>query len=61
MRGALLAIGATFLGCALFFTVPDAIAAALDRSLPYWFYESEKTLLTVGTTVANFVMTAFYR
>ena len=40
-RGVALALVATFLGCALFFTVPDAIAAQFDKVLPYWFYESE--------------------
>jgi hypothetical protein len=41
MRGALLATAATFLGCALFFTLPDLIASQLNRTMPYWFYESE--------------------
>ena len=41
MRGALLATAATFLGCALFFTLPDLVAAQLNKAMPYWFYESE--------------------
>ena len=41
MRGALLATAATFLGCALFFTLPDFVAAQLNKAMPYWFYESE--------------------
>lgn len=41
LRGALLAVAATFLGCALFFTLPDIVAAQLNKTMPYWFYESE--------------------
>ena len=41
MRGALLATAATFLGCALFFTLPDFVAAQMNKAMPYWFYESE--------------------
>ena len=41
MRGALLATAATFIGCALFFTLPDFVAAQLNKAMPYWFYESE--------------------
>lgn len=41
MRGALLATAATFLGCALFFTLPDFMAAQMNKAMPYWFYESE--------------------
>ena len=41
LRGALLAVAATFLGCALFFTLPDMAAAQLNKTMPYWFYESE--------------------
>lgn len=40
-RGVGLAVFATFVGCALAFTVPDAIAAQFSKTLPYWFYESE--------------------
>lgn len=41
LRGALLAVAATFLGCAVFFTLPDMVAAQLNKTMPYWFYESE--------------------
>jgi hypothetical protein len=41
LRGALLAIAATFLGCFLFYTLPDLVAAQFNRQMPYWFYESE--------------------
>lgn len=41
LRGALLAIVATFVGCFLIYTLPDLVAAQLNRPMPYWFYESE--------------------
>ena len=41
LRGAALAMLATFLGCFVLFTFPDWVAAQLNRSLPYWFYERE--------------------
>ena len=41
IRGICLALGATFLGCALTFTIPDAVANALNIAMPVWFYESE--------------------
>ena len=44
LRGIGLAVFATFAGCALSYTVPDAIAAQLGKTLPYWFYESEVLL-----------------
>ena len=34
-------MAATFLGCALFFTLPDMVAVQLNKTMPYWFYESE--------------------
>lgn len=43
LRGAALATLATFLGCFLIYTVPDFLAAQLNRQMPYWFYESEVT------------------
>ena len=45
IRGICLALGATFLGCALTFTIPDAIANALNVAMPVWFYESEVSLM----------------
>ena len=41
LRGLVLALFATFIGCAVFYTVPDFLASQLNKSLPYWFYESE--------------------
>ncbi|KAL0018780.1 hypothetical protein WJX77_009784 [Trebouxia sp. C0004] len=61
LRGCLLAFLATFAGCFLFFTLPDLIASQLNKQLPYWFYANEKVLLCVGTTLCNFLMTAFFR
>jgi hypothetical protein len=60
-RGLLLAVVATFAGCALLYSFPDALASALGRSMPYWFYESEKLLLAAGSAVANWVITAGFR
>jgi len=60
-RAMLLAFIATFAGCALFYTLPDAIAAALNKAMPFWFYESQKTLLALGSCSANWIMTSFYR
>ena len=45
LRGAALAMLATFLGCFVVFTFPDWVAAQLNRSLPYWFYEREVSRL----------------
>ena len=41
LRGCFLAFLATFLGCAAFYTAPDAIAAQLGRVIPLWFYEGQ--------------------
>jgi len=60
-RALFLAALATFGGCALLFTLPDAAASALGRSLPVWYYEAEKLVLTVGSAAANWVVTAYYR
>ena len=97
LRGAALAMLATFLGCFVLFTFPDWVAAQLNRSLPYWFYEREvscricwnypascrhammrmayalpdtetapcfvmqQAILAVGTALANWIMSSFYR
>ncbi|CAL8466898.1 g6434 [Coccomyxa elongata] len=61
LRGAALATLATFLGCFLIFTVPDFLAAQLNRQMPYWFYESEQALLALGTALSNWVMSSFFR
>ena len=41
LRGVLLAVAATFLGCFLIYTLPDWTAAQLNKQLPYAFYENE--------------------
>jgi hypothetical protein len=41
MRGFFLAFLATFAGCFLFYTLPDAVAAQLGRVMPIWFYEGQ--------------------
>ncbi|KAK9916355.1 hypothetical protein WJX75_001678 [Coccomyxa subellipsoidea] len=61
LRGAALATLATFLGCFLIYTVPDFLAAQLNRQMPYWFYESEQALLAVGTALSNWIMSSFFR
>ena len=61
MRGAFLAFMATFSGCLLFYTAPDALAAQLNRVLPIWFYEGQTVLLTLGTTLMNLLFTSIYR
>jgi DNA polymerase delta subunit 1 len=61
IRGGILAVIATFIGCALTWTLPDFFASQLGKELPYWFYANETRLLTLGTTVGNFVMSAFFR
>jgi hypothetical protein len=44
LRGAALAMAATFLGCFVVYTLPDWVAAQLNRTMPYWFYEREVRL-----------------
>lgn len=61
VRGCLLAVMATFAGCFLLYTFPDAIASQLGKQLPYMFYERQTMLLSVGTILANAVMTIFFR
>lgn len=46
MRGFLLAFMATFSGCLLFYTLPDAIAASMGRVMPAAFYEGQARPLT---------------
>ena len=60
-RGLLLAVVAAFLGCAVVYTIPDAIVSAAGRSMPLWFYENERIILTLGSAAANWIMGAFYR
>jgi len=40
-RGLFLAVLATFVGCSLLYTLPDALAANMNKVLPFWFYESQ--------------------
>jgi DNA polymerase delta subunit 1 len=61
LRGAFLAVLATFAGCMLFYTLPDALAATYNRVLPFWFYESQSTLLAVGSCLCNWLFSAFFR
>ena len=44
-RAALLALIATFLGCALLYTIPDTIVQLAGSQLPYWFYDAQARLL----------------
>ena len=60
-RGLLLAVMATFVGCALVFTLPDTVAGVVGLALPPAFYEGEKLLLAVGSAAANWAMTSFFR
>lgn len=61
MRGAFLAFLATFGGCFAFYTAPDAIASALGRVLPLWFYEGQAMLLAIGSCLVNWAVSAAYR
>jgi hypothetical protein len=59
LRGFFLAFLATFTGCIFFYTLPDAIAAALGRVMPFWFYEGQTMLLAIGACTMNWLFTAF--
>lgn len=59
LRGFFLAFLATFTGCIFFYTLPDAIAAALGRVMPFWFYEGQTMLLAIGSCTMNWLFTAF--
>lgn len=61
LRGCFLAFMATFAGCFLFYTAPDAVAAQLNRVLPLWFYEGQTMLLAIGSCLMNLAFTALYR
>ena len=45
VRGCLLAVMATFAGCFLLYTLPDAVASQLGKQLPYMFYERQVSSL----------------
>ena len=61
MRGAFLAFLATFIGCFALYTAPDAIAAAMNRVLPLWFYEGQSMLLAIGSSLFNWTFTSVFR
>lgn len=62
LRAALLTVITTFLGCWLFFTLPDIMCNLLTKSpLPVWFYQKETIILCLGTTLCNFLCSAFLR
>ena len=61
LRGAFLAFMATFSGCLMFYTAPDALAAQLNMVLPLWFYEGQTILLTLGSTMMNLIFTSLFR
>lgn len=61
LRGAFLAFMATFSGCLLLYTAPDAIAAQLNRVLPLWFYEGQTILLAIGSCMMNLIFTSLFR
>ena len=60
-RAMILSVIATFVGCALLFSVPDSVASLFGKSLPVVFYEAEKALLAIGACAANWVMTSYFR
>ena len=51
VRGCLLAVMATFAGCFLLYTFPDAVASQLGKQLPYMFYERQVSSLLAQTRV----------
>lgn len=61
LRGAFLAFLATFTGCFLLYTFPDAVAAQFNKVMPYWFYEGQSMLLAIGSCIVNWTFTALYR
>lgn len=61
LRGAFLAFMATFSGCLLLYTAPDAIAAQFNKVLPLWFYEGQTILLALGSTMMNLIFTSLFR
>ena len=61
LRGAFLAFLGTFGGCFLLYTAPDAIASALGRVLPLWFYEGQTMLLALGACLLNWAFVILFR
>lgn len=50
-----------FSGIFIFYTAPDLIFTQLNKTLPYWFYESQSLLLNTGGIIMNFVTASFLR
>eukprot|EP01025_Chloroclados_australasicus_P028144 TRINITY_DN2794_c0_g2_i2.p1 TRINITY_DN2794_c0_g2~~TRINITY_DN2794_c0_g2_i2.p1 ORF type:complete len:280 (+),score=14.44 TRINITY_DN2794_c0_g2_i2:59-841(+) len=61
LRGILLAVTASLFGMFLCYSLPDYISAWMGYVMPYEFYQSQSILLTIGTTISNFLMTSFFR
>ena len=61
IRGAFLAFLATFGGCFALYTAPDAVAAAVNKVLPLWFYEGQTMLLAIGSCLFNWIFTSAFR
>ncbi len=61
LRGAFLAFMATFSGCLLLYTAPDAMAAQLNRVRPMWLYEGKNILLAIGSCMMNLIFTSLFR
>lgn len=52
LRGLVLAMMATFLGCFLSVTLPDTVIGFFNRTMPYWFYESQVSLCSAVPLLA---------
>lgn len=61
LRGFFLAFLATFGGCFMAYTLPDALASQFGKVLPFWFYEGQTMLLAIGSCTTNFLVTALFR
>ena len=60
-RAMVLSVIATFVGCAVLFSIPDSVASLFGKSLPVVFYEAEKALLAIGSCAGNWIMTSYFR
>eukprot|EP00891_Asterochloris_glomerata_P002534 jgi/Astpho2/2534/Aster-04248 len=61
VRGCLLAVMATFAGCFLLYTFPDAIASQLGKQLPYMFYERQLALWSINSEESLNVLSKLLR
>lgn len=61
LRGFFLAGLATFGGCLLAYTLPDAVLTLLQAPKPQWFVGGQTINLAIGAAVANHIMTKYYR